>query len=119
MQSDEALDCLLSMHGLVHRDEDGTYVKIEAKLVNVTAGRPHGIKYSLTLHAEDGERLFAMDNAHAIKATAGRHAVTMTEYDHRHPDGGLIVRPYVFVDTGTLLEDFWSEVERIKREGTP
>jgi hypothetical protein len=119
MHSDAALDCLLSMHGLIHRDEDGTYVKIEAKLVRKTPNRPHGIKYSLTLHAEDGRRLFAMDNAHAIKASAGRHAVTMTEYDHRHPDGGHTVRPYVFADAGTLLEDFWNEAERIKRDNTP
>jgi hypothetical protein len=114
MQPDAALDCLLSMNGLIHRDQDGTYVKIEAKLVKSSPARPHGIKYSLTLHAEDGCRLFAIDNAHAIKKSEARHAVTLMEYDHRHPDGGPKVRPYEFVDVGTLLEDFWAAVERIK-----
>jgi len=31
--------------------------------VGVTPERPHGIKYSLTLHAPDGTRLIGFDNA--------------------------------------------------------
>jgi hypothetical protein len=37
----------------------------------VTPERPHGLKYSLTLHAEDGARLLGFDNAHRITEGSG------------------------------------------------
>ena len=37
---------------------------MEVSRVDVTAERPHGIRYSLTLHAPTSERLMGFDNAH-------------------------------------------------------
>lgn len=41
--------------------------------VAASSERPHGIKYSLTLHAPDGTRLLGFDNAHGgIKPEGAR-----------------------------------------------
>jgi hypothetical protein len=47
---------------------DGYWIKIEAWEVKVTAAIPHGVRYSLTLHAPSGKRLLGYDNAHAVKS---------------------------------------------------
>ncbi|MGN7612859.1 toxin-antitoxin system TumE family protein [Magnetococcales bacterium HHB-1] len=45
---------------------DGYWYKIEAQKVKITPQRPHGIRYSLTLHTKRGERIFGIDNAHPV-----------------------------------------------------
>ena len=48
------LDALLDLHGEVLVQGGGYWVKIEAWTVEPTAGVPHGIRYSLTLHDPSG-----------------------------------------------------------------
>jgi hypothetical protein len=72
--------------------------------------RPHGVSYSLTLHAPDGTRLVGFDNAHAVRSSRGP-AGKSKEADHRHRLGGT--RPYRYVNAVQLIEDFWAEVNAV------
>lgn len=71
-----------------------------------TTGKPHGLDYSLTLHAAGGERLVGFDNAHAV---GGRHV-----HDHRHRL--RTVKPYDYMSAAELLADFWAEVDAVLKE---
>ena len=52
-------------------DPAGHYwVKFVVCRVPCAPERPHGLNYSLTLHAADGERLVGFDNAHAVTLLA-------------------------------------------------
>ena len=84
----------------------GYWVKIEARKVTENHAKPHGIKYSLTLHDHKGEKILGYDNAHAVlsKPSAKIH-------DHMHK-GGKIIR-YSYEDAAKLLEDFWGDVDKI------
>ena len=67
---DPGLDTLLDLHGqILFVDEIGHWVKFIARRTEVTPERPHGISYSLTLHAPDGARLVGFDNAHPGEGT--------------------------------------------------
>ena len=67
---DPSFDTLLDLDGeMFVIDPVGKHwVKFEVKQVAPTPERPHGLKYSLTLHNDAGERLVGFDNAHAVKA---------------------------------------------------
>jgi hypothetical protein len=59
------LDYLLGLDGNIEfQNDEGYWVKMDVSRVAVTAERPLGIKYSLTLHTPDGARLMGFDNAH-------------------------------------------------------
>ena len=78
-----------------------------------TRERPHGIKYSFTLHDMDGARLLGIDNAHGI----GRAQA----YDHRHRfrRAAELVR-YDYRGADELICDFFAAVEQACRtEGVP
>ena len=78
--------------------------------------RPHGVAYSLTLHDASSERIFGIDNAHAVRLTRGPAGRQRTEHDHLHRRE--TTRPYHYRDADTLLDDFLSEVDTIlKKEG--
>jgi hypothetical protein len=49
MKRDPAIDALLDLHGSILDEENGYWIKIEARLVDVSKEVPHGIRYSLTL----------------------------------------------------------------------
>ncbi len=72
MQSNKDFENLLDLDGLRYViDENlGLWVKFEVKHVPPTLNRPHGIKYSLTMHDRFNERLIGFDNAHAIEYDA-------------------------------------------------
>jgi hypothetical protein len=108
---DASLDNLLLLDGeRFVMDADGKFwVRFGVKQCQVTAERPHGLKYSLTLHGEDGDRLLGFDNAHPIREGSGPGARTRIEYDHKHC--GEKIRFYVYEDAATLLANFWTEVE--------
>ncbi|MDB5757145.1 MAG: hypothetical protein JWM30_434 [Burkholderia sp.] len=110
---DASLDNLLLLEGeRFVMDADGRFwVRSEVEQSEVTAERPHGLKYSLTLHDEDGERLLGFDNAHPVREGAGPGARTRIEYDHKH--SGERIRFYLYEDAATLLANFWTEVEMI------
>ncbi|CAB3684159.1 toxin-antitoxin system TumE family protein [Trinickia soli] len=110
---DPGLDALLYLDGETFVVDSGgkCWVKFEVKQCAMTAERPQGLRYSLTLHDETGSRLLGFDNAHPIREGSGPGARTRIEYDHKHR--GPHVRFYVYEDAATLLADFWIEVELI------
>jgi hypothetical protein len=105
---DHELEFVLSLHGFEFQFARGYLVKFEALRAPKSPGRPHGIKYSLTLHDPRGRRIYGLDNAHK----AGRRR----EFDHRHVYGSRKVVGYVYRGAAELLADFYREVERILRE---
>lgn len=108
---DSGLDALLPLDGEVFFiDPQGNHwVKFEVKRVAVSAERPHGLRYSLTLHAKDGARLVGFDNAHPVTTGSGPGAKRSGAFDHKHRL--RTIRPYEYSDAASLLEDFWHEVE--------
>lgn len=110
---------LLDFDGRVHWYEQGYFVTFEIKRIEPIEERPHGLRYSFTLHPPEGERLMGFDNAHTV-APAGRHAKRQVEADHWHRTKDDLGRPYAFTDAATLISDFFGEVERILTErGVP
>ena len=61
--TDYGLEFLLAFDGRIHHLERGYWLKFEIKRVQATTERPHGLRYSFTLHAPDGARLVGFDNA--------------------------------------------------------
>jgi hypothetical protein len=116
MRRDPSLDALLALDGvvIVVDDQDGYWVKFVVREVPVTASKPHGLDYSLTLHGPGGERLVGFDNAHSVPAGRGPGARASLAQDHRHRLKS--VRPYDYRDAATLLADFWTEVDAVLRE---
>ena len=108
-------DTLLDLHRqTLFVDEVGHWVKFVVVRSEATAERPHGLSYSLTLHAPDGERLVGFDNAHALREGRGPGRRRSGEHDHRHRL--RTIRSYEYTDAVTLLEDFWKEVYEALRE---
>src|SRR5271168_4943404 len=105
---DYELEVLLSLDGYEFRFASGYAVKYQARRVSVSAGRPHGIKYSLTLHDRNRRRVYGIDNAH--KAWRGR------KFDHRYRYRSSELVAYEFRGPVILLQDFLREVERIMNE---
>lgn len=108
---DPSLDALLDLDGtvLVVDPDGGHWVKFVVTGVPASPEKPHGLDYSLTLHGPDGARLVGFDNAHPV----GR--VKRGEpQDHRHRL--RTVRPYDYENAGTLLADFWTEVDAVLKE---
>ena len=112
---DRGLDTLLDLHGqTLFVDEAGHWVKFVVMRTEVTRERPHGLSYSLTLHAPNGVRLVGFDNVHAVRQRRGRGTQTRGERDHRHRL--RTIQPYEYQDAATLLEDFWKEVDSVLKE---
>ncbi len=114
------LDYLLGLDGSIEfQNDDGYWVKMDVARVPVTVERPHGIKYSLTLHAPNSTRLIGFDNAHGgVKPEGSRflHAGKKYPYDHKHrsaTDAGVL---YEFDTAYQLLSDFYAEVDRVLKE---
>jgi Family of unknown function (DUF6516) len=106
---DHELEALLSLDGFEFQFARGHTVEIAAQLTETTGGRPHGIKYSLTLHDSTGRRIYGLDNAHRVRRSR-------VAFDHRHIYGARRIIPYTYRGPVELLEDFYREVERILRE---
>ena len=104
--ADHTLQLLLDLDGFNYVYDGGYWIRFAVSAVEKRSERPHGIKYSLTLHDRQGIRVFGIDNAHSPKTHSGpagksaRHATV----DHVHR-GGRVYR-YEFVDAETLLADF-------------
>lgn len=113
---DRGLDTLLDLDGQIFVvDPDANFItRFRIKRVPVTSEKPHGIDYSLTLHGPDGDRIIGYDNAHPAPVTKGPGGRRSKSQDHRHRYHR--VRPYKFVDAGTLMEDFWKDVRKILKE---
>jgi predicted transcriptional regulator len=83
---DSSLDALLPLDGEVFViDPSGNHwVKFEVKRVASSPERPHGLRYSLTLHDGKGERLVGFDNAHPMTSGSGPGAKQAAAFDHKH-----------------------------------
>ena len=115
---DPGLESLLDLHGqTLFVDESGHWVKFIVMRTEVTPQRPHGLSYSLTLHAPNGERLVGFDNAHLVRGRRSPGTRRRRESDHRHRLRDI--GPYDYRDAATLLEDFWNEVDAVlKKRGS-
>jgi len=111
--ADHGLEFLLAFDGRVHILERGYWLKFAISRVPGTAVRPHGLRYCFTLHGPTGARLVGFDNAHGLRAGAGREAAA---YDHWHRTQADPGRPYGFTSAAQLLDDFFDEAERVLRE---
>lgn len=116
LEHDLGLDDLLVLDGvlLVVDPLGNHWVKFVVIRVAPSGERPHGISYSLTLHAANGERLVDFDNAHTVNVGSGPARRTSTTHDHRHRYGA--VNPYKYKDASTLLKDFWNDVDAVLKE---
>ena len=116
--TDHTLEQLLDLDGLVYATDEGYWLKYEVKKVQETVERPQGIKYSLTLHHPNGNRIFGIDNAHRPEGPrnpAGKSRRPPVA-DHMHK--GRRVVPYEYEDAETLLRDFDTGVNAtLKKEG--
>jgi hypothetical protein len=110
---DYVLENLLGYDGRTHHFEKGYWLKFEFKRVPETSQRPHGLDYSLTLHAPDGTRLLGFDNAHPVPAKGSRFKKPPQQSDHWHRTETDPGRPYEYQDAAKLVEDFLNEAERI------
>jgi hypothetical protein len=83
---DRGLDALLDLDRQVFVvDPAGKHwVKFVIKRVEPSPDRLHGLSYSLSLHAENGERLVGFDNAHLVKPTTGPAGRSGRRRDHKH-----------------------------------
>ncbi len=113
MNEDSGLENLLNLDGETFFIDDGGkyWVKFEVKRCEITPERPFGIKYSLTLHDKNNERLVGFDNAHSVSQGSGPGAKRPTEFDHKHRL--QTIKPHQYKDAQTLLEDFWNEVSSV------
>jgi hypothetical protein len=84
--------------------ENGWSMRLRARRVEVTKGRPDGVKYSLTLHDQGGRRLLGFDNAHGLPR--------VDAFDHQHGFRNTKkMRPYSYVDGDSLLADFFQKAK--------
>ena len=112
---DPGLDTLLDLHGqMLFVDDIGHWVKFVVVRAEASTERPHGLSYSLTLHAPDGERLVGFDNAHTVRDGRGPGTRRRREREHRHRLRSI--RPYEYTDAAALLADFWKEVDEVLKE---
>jgi hypothetical protein len=103
------LETLLNLDGEIYPMEKGYWVKFEAKRVQASPERPHGLAYSITLHDRNNTRILGYDNAHAVKPKRKGFLARKITWDHRHKVEK--VKTYDFTSAGQLLEDFWKEVD--------
>lgn len=90
--------------------------------MEATPARPYGIKYSLTLHDDDGRCVIGFDNAHGGALPAGassKHLGKPRPFDHRHRHSGDKGIYYEFKNGFKLLEDFYGEISRVFEEMQP
>lgn len=114
-QEDKMVENLLELDGVrfVVDDQFGLWVKFEVRQIKRTKERPHGIRYSLTLHDRFNNRILGFDNAHAIEQGKKINIVSKQVYDHWHRDNTDEGRPYEYKNAGKLLEDFWNEINKV------
>lgn len=109
------LEALLDLDGEVFPMESGHWTKIEARVVAPAHNRPHGIKYSLTLHDRHNKRILGYDNAHAFKSSRRKYGCSVRTWDHKHKREN--VEKYKFESAARLLDDFWADVDETLAKG--
>jgi hypothetical protein len=96
---DDAFERLLEYHGIRYYLANAWYVRFRIRRVEVSEARPHGIRYSFTLHDDLNERLLGFDNAHGVPRQVA--------HDHHHTFRRTKqIFGYAFVNADKLLSDF-------------
>ena len=113
---EHTLEFLLSFNGQVHHYPGGYWLKFVITRQARSERKPHGLDYSFTLHGPDNRRLIGFDNAHAVLARGARFGDRPEAMDHWHRAEEDDGRPYLYKDAGTLIDDFFDEVERVLGE---
>jgi hypothetical protein len=113
---DHTLEFLLAFDGRTHWLDQDYCLRFKIGLVPPTAERPHGLRYSFTLHDPDGNRLVGFDNAHDVPAARSRRKARTRMADHWHRAERDKGRPYAFESADKLLADFFVEVHRVLAE---
>ena len=114
MDRDFGLDTLLDLDNVIIEQKYGYWVKFDVLITDVSPERPHGIRYSLTLHNKYGKRVMGYDNAHAVKsARRHKYAGRRVEFDHFHRHQNDLGIPYEFSDAHQLIQDFFESVDEI------
>lgn len=104
-QVDTAMQRLLDFHRRRYWLVNGWSIRFRVFEVPVSKARPHGLRYSFTLHDIDDSRLLGFDNAHGVPMSQ--------TYDHRHRFRRTVeLVPYDFQDADRLLGDFFGAVQR-------
>lgn len=109
-------ELLLGYDGRRHILESGHFLKFEVRRIEPSVRVPHGLAYSLTLHAPEGQRLVGFDNAHLVSHSGSRFVAAPVQADHWHRTVDDPGRPYAFASVEQLLVDFFDEVERTLRD---
>lgn len=81
-------------------EPEGNIVEMKIWQVPHSKDRPHGLKYSL-VYIREGKRIIGYDNAEG-------------KGDHKHYRNKEY--PYHFKDMDTLIEDFYNDVEKARRD---
>ncbi len=113
---DYTLEYLLAYDGLIHWLDEGYSLRFVIKKTKPTKPRPHGLRYSFTVHDGDAKRILGFDNAHQVPEPGGKYKKVPDEHDHWHRTENDKGRPYKFVDADTLLQDFFREAERVLKK---
>jgi hypothetical protein len=113
---EHTLEFLLAFDGRTHWLDQGYRLKFEIKQGEATPERPHGLRYSLTFHDPEGQRLIGFDNAHGAAAVGARFNKRPVTSDHWHRTQTDEGRPYAFTNADTLLRDFFREVRQVLAE---
>ena len=105
MTEDKTIENLLELEGVRYVVDEylGFWVKFEARLVKPSDERPHGVKYSLSLHDRSNKRVMGFDNAHAIEEKRKKNLVTKKTHYHWHKNEDDHGRPYHYENAGKLL----------------
>jgi len=102
------LENLLNLDGEVFPMDNGYWIKFAAHRVDKSKSMPHGVKYSLTLHDKNNQRVLGYDNAHSFKSNK-KYGARKETYDHIHKKMEIVA--YAFASADQLLEDFWKSAE--------
>jgi hypothetical protein len=109
-QVDHALETLLDLDGEVFPMNNGYWTKFEVRRVKPDRQRPHGIKYSLSLHDQYNQRVLGYDNAHSSKTKRKKYSGKRKEWDHKHREEKI--EDYDFESASRLLRDFWEDADK-------
>lgn len=115
-RSTPGLETLLDLDGQKIVFSDRAWVKFEARLVDPTIQRPHGIEYNLTYHDSGNRRLIGFDNTHGVQPKRRRFRGRRVVYDHRHVGPQDQGRPYEFDSPEQLLIDFWATIDAMRNK---
>jgi hypothetical protein len=114
MQKYEDVQTLLNLDGQKFWPNPKYWVKFDVRRVGATPQIPHGIKYSLTLHDRNNNRILGFDNAHVVKVKGRKckkYTGRVVAWDHVHKLEN--VKSYEYESASQLLDDFWKAVDEI------